>query len=63
MIKVTVIKRKRKSAHVSYESDGVILTVIIPQICISKDGTVSRSVLEMGIPADDQTMLEVQNER
>ena len=62
MISVTVISRKRKSAKVSYKINGITMTVIIPQIYISKDNTVSRSVLEMGIPADDQTMMEVQDE-
>lgn len=61
-IKVIVIKRRKFSAHVQYEENGTVLTVIIPQVHISKDCMVSRSILEMGIPADEKTFMEVQND-
>lgn len=61
-IKVIVIRRRKFSACVEYEENGTTLTVIIPQKDISKDSMVSRTILEMGIPADDKTFMEVQNE-
>jgi hypothetical protein len=59
-IKVIVIKRRRFSACVEYEENGTTLTVIIPQKYLSRDCMVSRSILEMGIPADEKTFMEVQ---
>lgn len=61
-ISVEVIKRRKYSAHVQYVEDGVLKTVIIPQKYISKDCTVSRSILDIGISVDDQNLTEVHNE-